>query len=308
MSFEVDVLDTDTSFELSDIENLLESHFDHHGTDTTWTFTFTTGDYIGYTLTLVGTGFTAGDAHDDFPSATGKITGIKFGNSEHLLLDVSGIDLSVAELRDHLPDRSIIAGDTNDDLAGSEGDDTVDSGGGDDHIHGGGGNDHIDAGDGNDNVDGGDGTDTVHGDGGNDTETGDAGGDVLFGDAGNDKEIGGGGNDRLNGGSGADRLSGGAGKDKVEGGAGADVLNGGANNDVLAGGGGHDRFQFNGHFGIDVITDFQVGQDHIDLRGAGLSFDDLTIVHNFDNTTIVTSLGKIVLSHVAEVHASDFLF
>src|SRR3989440_6453092 len=158
--------DSEHSFELSDVEDLLKNSFSHTEGDTTWTFIFTSGDYVGYTLTFTGSGFTHVD-HSDFPGG-GEITGITFGNSEHVLLDVSGIDIPVAELRDNLPNRFIISGDTNDDLQGSDGDDTVDSGGGDDHINGGGGDDHID---------GGDGSDTIHGGTGGDTENGESGGD-----------------------------------------------------------------------------------------------------------------------------------
>jgi Ca2+-binding RTX toxin-like protein len=276
------------SFELSDIEDLLKNPFDHTSSDTTWTFTFTSGEHAGDTLTFTGTGLVAGAG--DFPSG-GEITGITLGNSEHVLLDVSGIDLPVAQFLEHLPDRFIIAGDTNDDLQGGDGNDTVDSGGGNDHIDGGGGDDHLD---------GGDGADTIHGGTGNDTETGETGGDDLFGDTGADRLAGQGGNDHLNGG---------AGFDKLNGGGGADVLNGGAGNDILVGGNGNDRFQFKGHFGHDAILDFHEGQDHIDLRGSGLGFDDLTIAYHDGDAVIISTLGKITVDHVSgHLDASDFLF
>ena len=276
------------SFELSEIEDLLTSPFNHTGTETTWTFTFTAGEHAGYTLTFIGTGFSAG--HGDFPS-TGEITAITLASSEHVVLDVSGIDLPVAQLLEHLPDRFIIGGDTNDDLNGGDGDDTVDSGGGNDHVNGGGGNDHLD---------GGDGSDTIHGGSGGDTETGETGGDSLFGDTGNDRLAGQGGSDRLNGGAGLDRLNGGVG---------TDVLNGGAGNDILVGGDGNDRFQFAGQFGHDTILDFQPGHDHIDMRGSGLSFAGLTITNHEGDALIATSLGTILVDHMGgHLHASDFLF
>ena len=68
----------------------------------------------------------------------------------------------------------------------------------------------------------------------------------------------------------ADTLNGGIGNDTLSGGAGADVLTGGAGADVLTGGAGADKFKFllasDSVVGVtDVITDFVVGTDKIDL-------------------------------------------
>ena len=64
-------------------------------------------------------------------------------------------------------------------------------------------------------------------------------------------------------------LFGGAGADTLTGAAGSDFLGGMAGADVLTGGAGADIFYFDAPgLGVDRITDFQVGVDHIALRGA----------------------------------------
>jgi Ca2+-binding RTX toxin-like protein len=76
----------------------------------------------------------------------------------------------------------------------------------------------------------------------------------------------------LDGKEGNDRLNGEAGNDILIGGAGIDTLNGGAGNDILIGGADSDRFLFNSgdpftaaDLGVDIIKDFQVGIDKIQL-------------------------------------------
>jgi len=77
-------------------------------------------------------------------------------------------------------------------------------------------------------------------------------------------------------------LFGAAGQDSLIGGAGTDLLAGRAGQDVLTGGGGADLFYFEGAGqGIDRITDFAPGVDHIVLRGTAfgvLSLADLDFV------------------------------
>ncbi len=102
---------------------------------------------------------------------------------------------------------------------------------------------------------------------GNDTLDGGIGNDRLFGDAGNDKLSGGVGNDQLFGGSGDDLLEGGAGNDQLNGGVGDDILQGGQGRDMMAGGAGKDTFRYGSlKEGGDLIKDFNVQQDLIDLR------------------------------------------
>jgi Ca2+-binding RTX toxin-like protein len=118
--------------------------------------------------------------------------------------------------------------------------------------------------------------------GGDDSITGSALDDLIFGGDGNDSIRGefstmgfeSTSNDRLYGEAGDDTLNGGNGNDRLFGGIGADQLIGGNGDDLLTGGVGADRFVFNDVFtrrnfsqgelwGHDVITDFQVGLDHL---------------------------------------------
>ena len=79
--------------------------------------------------------------------------------------------------------------------------------------------------------------------------------DLLVGNAGHDTLNGGDGDDVLIGGFGQDTLKGDAGNDVLLGGANEDILDGGDGNDLLKGGAGMDVYQFNGTYGIDIITD-----------------------------------------------------
>ncbi|WP_275789280.1 calcium-binding protein [Pararhizobium gei] len=69
----------------------------------------------------------------------------------------------------------------------------------------------------------------------------------------------------ISGGDGADRLIGGGGNDRISGDAGNDVIYGGSGVDTLSGGAGSDRFQFDATPGRDIITDFEKGDDRMDL-------------------------------------------
>ncbi|MFK4985391.1 M10 family metallopeptidase C-terminal domain-containing protein, partial [Klebsiella pneumoniae] len=75
-------------------------------------------------------------------------------------------------------------------------------------------------------------------------------------------------NDVLTGSDHADALFGLAGNDTLIGGAGADVFYGGSGDDTMTGGGGPDRFVLDQQqSGNDVVTDFKLGQDRIDVSG-----------------------------------------
>jgi Ca2+-binding RTX toxin-like protein len=90
----------------------------------------------------------------------------------------------------------------------------------------------------------------------------------------------------LMGGAGNDLVSGRGGDDYVDGGSGSDFIYGGTGADTLVGGLDADRFiftslddsKFTGGKPQDVITDFQHGQDKIDL--SGLDTDNLLILDN----------------------------
>lgn len=114
--------------------------------------------------------------------------------------------------------------------------------------------------------------DRMSGNAGNDTLVGAGGNDGLKGDDGNDSLVGGAGNDTIYGGNGNDRIRGDAGDDRLIGGAGNDKISGGLGRDVMTGGAGADAFIFASAPEIgngttrDIITDFQSGEDDIDLR------------------------------------------
>lgn len=109
-------------------------------------------------------------------------------------------------------------------------------------------------------------TTEIHGDEGANDLIGLADDDIIFGNGSNDKISGMSGDDRLDGGSGDDTLFGEAGADTLIGGLGKDDLYGGRDGNI-------DTFVFNdiAESGFrkkaDVIHDFEVGIDKIDLSG-----------------------------------------
>lgn len=114
--------------------------------------------------------------------------------------------------------------------------DTITMGDSDDEVYGFRGNDTLDGGAGNDMLYGGTGADTIYGGDGKDTIYGQGANDELYGGYGNDILDGGAGNDELYGGSGDDTLMGGTGDDTLYASRlGISTLDGGAGNDVMYG-------------------------------------------------------------------------
>jgi Ca2+-binding RTX toxin-like protein len=74
---------------------------------------------------------------------------------------------------------------------------------------------------------------------------------------------------KITGNDAANTLLGAGGNDTLFGNGGNDILNGGAGNDKMTGGAGIDTFLFEKGFGKDVITDFQLGTDKLDLTALG---------------------------------------
>lgn len=131
---------------------------------------------------------------------------------------------------------------------------------------------------GRDVIEGQSGDDRMRGFGGADTLRGEDGNDWLQGGSGGDTLLGGQGRDALLGGDGNDRLLGGQGRDRLIGGGGDDTLIGGSGRDLLTGGSGQDTFVFASGPRVDVITDFDVTQDLIDLRAWEVnSLEDLLL-------------------------------
>ena len=131
--------------------------------------------------------------------------------------------------------------------------------------------------------------DYAYGYGGKDKLFGNGGNDSLEGGAGNDTLVGGTGFDSLTGGIGADSLDGGFGNDRLIGGAGYDRLIGGAGADTLTGGAGADVFVLNQVKGIDHITDFASGSDHISLSRA--AYKALGAVGALDTAAFYAAAG-----------------
>ncbi|UZD91363.1 DUF6923 family protein [Cognatishimia activa] len=159
----------------------------------------------------------------------------------------------------------------NDDLRGGAGDDEMYGNAGDDTLHGGSGQDTLSGDEGRDIINAGTGNDVAHGGEGEDKIQGEAGNDMLSGGDGRDYLAGGTGNDVLLGGAGGDKLVGGTGSDTIEGGTGNDHMWGGqwrGDNDA-------DTFIVAGGNGSDMIHDFEVDHDQIDLSAYGVEFSDL---------------------------------
>jgi Ca2+-binding RTX toxin-like protein len=142
--------------------------------------------------------------------------------------------------------------------------------------------------------------DDLFGRGGNDRLYGRGGDDYLSGGTGNDRLDGGSGFDDVYGGSGNDKLAGASGDDLLSGGSGNDQILGGTGNDALFGGSGVDFFQFDFADGFDVIYDFNLGIDFIDVSGTGaidpldLLFSDV-IVNGVLSTEIDYGSGAVTL-------------
>ncbi|AIG05381.1 retention module-containing protein [Pseudomonas fluorescens] len=187
-------------------------------------------------------------------------------------------------------DDILMAGAGNNILNGGDGNDVLTAGSGNNEMHGGNGNDLLFSGIGNDLLDGGAGIDTVsyaHATAGvtvnlglaTSQVTGGAGTDTLLA---LENLIGSNFNDVLTGDGSNNLISGGLGNDTLKGEGGDDILIGGPGNNTLTGGAGADTFQYlTGNSGHDVITDFAVGTDKLDLsqllqgeNGTAASLDD----------------------------------
>lgn len=156
-------------------------------------------------------------------------------------------------------------------------------------------------------LDGFGGNDLIQGSQFGDTISGGVGDDLLFGNRGSDVINGGDGKDVIHGARGQDVINGDGsplspnlGNDRLFGGAGNDQIDGGAGgNDRLTGGSGHDTFFFhfyqegstglvNLEWGNDVITDFEVGTDHLVLDMGLKPVDILTYANDADGNAVIT--------------------
>ena len=99
--------------------------------------------------------------------------------------------------------------------------------------------------------------------------------DTIYGSSGDDNIYGYGGDDLLDGRGGDDWIFGGSGDDIIYGGSGNDDLFGGTGTNDLYGGSGYDYFvmgpRTSAGFSDDLVQDFELGIDKIDLRDWGVS-------------------------------------
>ena len=199
-------------------------------------------------------------------------------------------------------------------LIGGSGHDTVDGRGGGDIILGGSYSDVFQGNGGRDVVLGGSGDDVVRGGGDSDRVRGGSGNDIVNGGNGADFLRGGTGNDLVLGGVGNDHLWGDEGNDTLRGSEGDDVLIGGSGDDILIGGEGADTFVYAEKADDDVIYEFEVERDVIDLRllPEAIAFSDLSIVDKEDGSGVCITHdaldGSIELRGVAasDLSASNF--
>ncbi|BAU40646.1 cadherin-like domain-containing protein [Leptolyngbya sp. O-77] len=199
---------------------------------------------------------------DGISTSTPATTTIQIA-SQNTINGSSGADIVIGtdgdDILNGFSDRDIIYG--------RGGNDIINGGSDPDVLRGDEGDDILNGGTGNDDLDGGDGNDIINGGGGNDLIYGRAGDDLLNGGRGRDRIFGGTGRDTLNGGGGNDLLVGDEGDDVINGGRGNDRIIGGEGRDRLTGGQGKDLFIYRSksEFG-DIITDFEIVRDRIDLR------------------------------------------
>lgn len=179
-----------------------------------------------------------------------------------------------------------LAGGADDDvMAGNTGDDILAGGGGDDVLLGGRDGDWLFGNGGNDALFGNLGEDVLFGGRDADTAFGGQDGDILFGNLGDDLLSGDRGDDTLYGGQEADTLLGGGGDD---------VLSGDFGDDVLTGGDGSDRFVLRAGRGSDIVEDFEVGRDRLQLQG-GLSFESLELLADGNDTQVrLAATGEVL--------------
>lgn len=137
---------------------------------------------------------------------------------------------------------------------------------------------------------------------------GNGGAERIFGSEHDDKIDGWRGDDWVAGLGGADYLNGGAGDDLLFGNGGDDVLRGGGGDDRMAGQSGADRFVHRAGDGDDLLVDFAVGQDVLDLSGHGLAnFYEFRVAARDVGDDVLIYLGdggSLLLQGVSELDLS----
>jgi Ca2+-binding RTX toxin-like protein len=100
---------------------------------------------------------------------------------------------------------------------------------------------------------------------------------AIVGTDGSDYLQGGDANDVILGLAGNDDISGGRGNDDIDGGTGNDLIYGGSGKDTLTGGSGSDIFTFYdlSFDGVDIITDFDIDSDSLEIYARDFGFENL---------------------------------
>ena len=228
--------------------------------------------------------------------------------------------------------RDRIIGDENDNvISGGAERDKLAGAGGDDRLFGGDGGDILRGDEGADQLDGGAGIDvadyTTSDAGvsitlGRSASGGDAEGDVLTnienvtGSAHRDRIIGDENDNLISGGAERDKLAGADGDDRLFGGDGGDILRGDRGADQLTGGTGRDSFVFTKGGGADLVTDFEAGNDRLDVRA--FDFDDFDAIEGSvrqNGTDVVIELDAaagdqvtLLGVQVSDLQEADFIF
>ncbi|SFM63086.1 type I secretion C-terminal target domain (VC_A0849 subclass), partial [Pseudomonas sp. ok602] len=248
---------TDGTYQIH-VTNITNTNGNNKGAAESYQLTMTVdyGAVHGTTSDYHGT-YTASDNHGGTDGANVTLT----YQAGHTLTGTSGDDILVA------------SGDNNL-LNGGDGNDVLTVSGINNELHGGAGNDLLFSGPGADLLDGGTGIDTAsyaHATAGVTVNLGTliaqntigAGTDTLTSI---ENLVGSNYNDTLTGDNGNNVINGGLGNDTLNGGGGDDILIGGLGNNTLSGGAGADTFLWQqGNSGHDVVTDFTLGTDKLDL-------------------------------------------
>ncbi|AUQ58688.1 hemolysin-type calcium-binding repeat-containing protein [Phaeobacter inhibens] len=241
-----------------------------------------------------------------------SIEQLQFSNRSFSLSVDTSSSTSMSGDRDNTLTSDIMLGGLGaDTLAGLSGRDMLLGEEGNDHLMGGEGHDTLKGGDGHDILLGGSGRDWLAGDLGEDAISGGSHGDKLIGGGGHDTLRGQDGHDVLRGNSGWDQLLGGRGNDRIYGDGGQDRLIGQEGNDTLTGGAHADTFVFHRGYGTDIITDFTVGEDRIQIGRGADGMDDLTFTSQGNSVQITFADVTIMVenSTLAQIEDADnFLF
>ena len=128
--------------------------------------------------------------------------------------------------------------------------------------------------------------------------------------AGDDIVIGNDRNNRIDAGEGDDVVDGGAGNDQILGGAGNDNLTGGAGRDTLTGGEGFDIFVIGPDSGTDIVKDFNIAEDSIDVSAfeGAVTYDDLEFVEVNRGLWVRAGESSILLENITLDQVSEDLF